>query len=556
MKSFLFYILSIVTFTIQPIYSQGLEVSYSIYNNEQLSNQDNPVLLRTTPLDFLILNKKQAMGQELNYPYEQFYFQTNQDSLYSLAYLSQDKSIKTINTQRYTSYKLEKDTKEILGYLCHKATIIINSNTYTIWYTKDKGLYGGPTLIGADLGLVLELDRNNTQKTIATKIDKIKKNTINTPSQWNKTPSLSKAQYDKVLYNSRFQSIELFADTTINFDPNSTDTIPGVYKVANGTVVVKKIKFPKIQPNSNVFLKLTQHSNGDAYDRTGSVFILPTDKEMDVLKALEQGVSNLPTYTDNQGKNYQGMVSTSTYNPAIELMRFFTSFGVKQYNHINFLEKNWQDESLFMQEISEFTPILSEQTHYIGVYIGNYDKGGHKINAQIDIHPSLSTVEQSQVILPLFNTTNIFEMAGQAYPIMFSDEKGLVVEFELEHPLENAQLRYITTGHGGWSGGDEFNPKLNKISLDDSTLISYYPWRQDCGSYRDFNPASGNFTNGLSSSDLSRSNWCPGTVTNPIWIPIGDLTAGKHRITLQIPMGAPQGNSQSYWCTSATLFGQ
>lgn len=556
MKSFLFYVMLLMTVTIQSSYAQGLEVSYSIYNNEELSNADNPVLLRTTPNDFLILNKKQAIAEQLNYPYEQFYFQTKNDSLYSLAYLGEGNSIKTLNTQRYTTYKLEKETKEILGYLCHKATIIINSNTYTIWYTKDKDLFGGPTLIGADLGLVLELNRNNTQKTIATKVEKIKKNAINTPLHWDKIPTLSKAEYDKTLYNSRFQSIELFSDTIINFDPNSTDTIPGVYKLANGTVVVKKITFPKIEANSNVFLRLSQHSNGDAYDRTGSVFILPTDKEMDILKTLEKGVSNLPKYTDSQGKTYQGMTATSTYNPAIELMRFFTSFGIKQYNHINFLEKDWQEESLFMQEISEFSALLSQQTHYIGVYIGNYDKGGHKINAQIDIHPSLSTQEQSQKIVPLFNTTNIFEMAGQAYPIMFADKQGLVVEFELEQPLKDAQLRYTTTGHGGWSGGDEFNPKNNKITLDGNSLISYYPWRQDCGSYRDFNPASGNFSNGLSSSDLSRSNWCPGTVTNPIWIPVGDLPAGKHRIELQIPMGAPQGSSQSYWCTSATLFGR
>lgn len=64
-------------------------------------------------------------------------------------------------------------------------------------------------------------------------------------------------------------------------------------------------------------------------------------------------------------------------------------------------------------------------------------------------------------------------------------------------------------------------------------MISFVPWRDDCGTYRNWNPCSGNFSNGLSSSDLSRSNWCPGTVTNPEYIYLGDLEAGEHSITVK-----------------------
>jgi hypothetical protein len=90
------------------------------------------------------------------------------------------------------------------------------------------------------------------------------------------------------------------------------------------------------------------------------------------------------------------------------------------------------------------------------------------------------------------------------------------VEFNLEKPIKNAKLRYITTGHGGWENGDEFVPKKNSIFLNNSLVHAFYPWRQDCGAFRNSNPASGNFGNGLSSSDYSRSNWCPGTATNPV----------------------------------------
>jgi hypothetical protein len=70
-----------------------------------------------------------------------------------------------------------------------------------------------------------------------------------------------------------------------------------------------------------------------------------------------------------------------------------------------------------------------------------------------------------------------------------------------------------------------------------------------------YNPASGNFQDGLSSSDLSRSNWCPGTVTNPNFILLGDLKAGKHTIQVKIPQGASEGTSFSSWNVSGTLLG-
>ncbi|RYD70860.1 MAG: hypothetical protein EOP55_21550, partial [Sphingobacteriales bacterium] len=163
---------------------------------------------------------------------------------------------------------------------------------------------------------------------------------------------------------------------------------------------------------------------------------------------------------------------------------------------------------------------------------------------------------EKELIMPLFNTTNVMEMAGQEYATMFSIDKGLEVSFTLEKDIKDAKLRYITTGHGGWGNGDEFVPKKNSISLDGKETFSFVPWRQDCGSYRLSNPASGNFETGLSSSDLSRSNWCPGTVTNPNFIDLGDLKAGKHTIKVSIPMGKPEGGSSSAWNVSGVLIGK
>jgi hypothetical protein len=122
--------------------------------------------------------------------------------------------------------------------------------------------------------------------------------------------------------------------------------------------------------------------------------------------------------------------------------------------------------------------------------------------------------------------------------------------------LKNLRLRYTSTGHGGWGGGDEFNQKLNEIFVDGKRVYHFIPWRTDCGNFRLLNPSSGNFGNGLSSSDLSRSNWCPGSVTEPVTIPLPDLTPGVHTFKVKIPLGEREGTSFSAWNVSGSLLGE
>jgi hypothetical protein len=132
----------------------------------------------------------------------------------------------------------------------------------------------------------------------------------------------------------------------------------------------------------------------------------------------------------------------------------------------------------------------------------------------------------------------------------------LTVNVDIPEGLKSLKLRYISTGHGGWDGGDEFNPRLNEIFIDGRKYFSYIPWRTDCGMYRKYNPASGNFPNGMSSSDFSRSGWCPGSISNPEDIPLTGLSAGTHTIGVYIPIGKPEGSSFSSWNVSAVLIGE
>ncbi|MDQ8143131.1 GLPGLI family protein [Chryseobacterium sp. CFS15] len=543
-----FIFLSVLSF------SQTYEIQYeSSYNGKVQPNQ-NQVIVWVNENENFILNTK-IKEQKNDYPFEISKIEKPSNTIVSYAFLKPNEAISTSDKESIAKqeFELTAQTKKILGYNCKKAVTKINSNTIEVWYTNDLKIKGGPSSLGQNLGLVLQIERNGNSATTAVSLKKIK--TTGIDKIINKTiPTTDLLSYKDLLWKSRFTTLKVFENEIINFSDQSKSD-EKIKRFANGTIILKKIKFPKIAKGDNIFVELKQQSNGDAYDRTGTVFFIPEEKSQTFFDGLEKGAKTLPLYENGNGKQYYGVVSNQNYQPAVELMRFFTSFGINKFNHIELKDKTWQTVSPFRQDITELKPSLSEKELWIGTFIGNYDKGGHKVSLDITIHNSEQIVNKNNKVIPLFNTTNIMEMAGQDYATMFNNDKGLFVEFNLEKDLKNAQLRYITTGHGGWENGDEFIPKANSIYLDGKIAFSFTPWRTECGSYRLFNPASGNFADGLSSSDLSRSNWCPGTVTNPNFISLGDLKAGKHTIQVKIPQGEPEGTSFSAWNISGVLLG-
>jgi len=535
-------------------FSQTYEIQYeSSYNGKVQPNQ-NSVLVWVNENENFILNTK-IKEQKSDYPFEISKIEKPSNTIVSYAFLKPNEAISTSDKESIAKqeFELTAQTKKILGYNCKKAVTKINSNTIEVWYTNDLKIKGGPSSLGQNLGLVLQIERNGNSATTAVSLKKIKITGID--KIISKTiPTTDLLSYKDLLWKSRFTTLKVFENEIINFSDQSKSD-EKIKRFANGTIILRKIKFPKIDKGDNIFVELKQQSNGDAYDRTGTVFFIPEEKSQTFFDGLEKGAKTLPVYENGNGKQYYGVVSNQNYQPAVELMRFFTSFGINKFNHIELKDKTWQTISPFRQDITELKPSLSEKELWIGTFIGNYDKGGHKVSLDITIHNSEQIVNKNNKVIPLFNTTNIMEMAGQDYATMFNNDKGLFVEFNLEKDLKNAQLRYITTGHGGWENGDEFIPKVNSIYLDGKIAFSFTPWRTECGSYRLFNPASGNFADGLSSSDLSRSNWCPGTVTNPNFISLGDLKAGKHTIQVKIPQGEPEGTSFSAWNISGVLLG-
>ncbi len=545
----LIYLLSVATFG-----QANYKITYIKSSNGKVIENQDPIIIFSNAMQ-TALSSQSIIDNKAVYPFEFSSINRNTNAVIQIAKLNKNKAIATIDSTSIGKQTFEflSERKKILGYSCKKAKTIINSNTIELWYTTELPIKGAPSILGQNLGLVLETNRNGNFVVTATKVEKIKKS----PIVEEKTEKiLDLLTYKDELWKSRFTTIPLFKEEVINFSDTSKSN-DSIMRFANGTIILRKVSIPAIAKGSQVFIDVAEQSNGDAYDRTGSVFLIPMQGKNTFLNGLQNGVKSLPIYDNGNGKNYQGITATENYTPILELMRFFTPFGIKQYNTITLKDKIWEEKVNYRQDISELTAALSGQEVYIGTFIGNYDKGGHRVDVNLTIHPEEEVViAKPTVVIPLFNTTNIMEMAGQEYGTLFNSDKGLLVTFTLDSDLKNARLRYITTGHGGWENGDEFVPKRNSIYIDEKEIFHFTPWREDCGAFRLYNPASGNFPNGLSSSDYSRSNWCPGTSTNPIYVEIGDLKAGTHTIQVKIPQGANEGTSFSSWNVSGVLLGE
>jgi len=467
----------------------------------------------------------------------------------------------------FSEYPILTETNEtaiILGYICKKVKATLRSNAIDIWYTTEPGVKGTPAMAyGVPDGLVLKIVRNGNYELIATEVKTLRNKDIEPilPSQLG--VSLDLPLYRHRITENLITTVPVFRNEQISFGNKivnpSESASQETFRYASGTILIKKVKLPVVPEDTQLFAELYQHSKGDAYDRTGSVFLIPVDKEKSFLDGLKNGLGELPSFLAKNGKTYQGVTASEHFSPLVEILRFFTPFGIGQFNDkVTVYGQHWEDSTFYKQEITELLPVLQGEK-WIGIFIGNYDKGGHSVSLNLKYYPGSKEISQNPVKkywnMPLFNTLNVMEMAGQEYGTLF-DNDSLSTEITIPEGVKNIRMRYITTGHGGWDGGDEYNQKMNTILLDGKLLFQFTPWRCDCGTYRKYNPASGNFWNGITSSDGSRSGWCPGTATNPIYFPINSISPGKHKFSVAIPIGKNEGGSFSSWNVSGILLGE
>ncbi|MEI6311464.1 MAG: PNGase F N-terminal domain-containing protein [Bacteroidota bacterium] len=539
-------LLALLCFTQVLLAQKNISVFYDLYENKQYI-PNRSITVNADRYNCNIINSTTNENFYIDY--------TKKTTIKSAVYDGIKYAVYTpFDSLVAPTYTNELDT--ILGYTCKKCTYTIFSNKYEVWYTSELGQNACPAIAFAPpTGTVLKYVINGNRMVIAKSIGKVDKiepfNTVG-------IVKINEPKYVAAQIKSRYTSIQVFDKEQLNYDNAIAKTenfqLNTTYHLCNGNILLKKITLPTNSSQGMYYIKLSDWSNGDAYDRVGSVFTIQADKETNLLTALQKGIQSLPTFIDNQNEVYQGIVCTKNYAPPTELMRFFTPFGVGYFNNKRIIDGyTWSDSVVYKQDVTSLIP-SNQKEIWIGVYIGNYDKGGHKVSLELDFYPEPDMDSIRKVITPLFNTVNIMEACGQNYGRLF-EQDTLEFDFQITDSLLDAQILFTTTGHGGWGGGDEFNPRLNTMLVDNKQVFEITPWRTDCGTYRLSNPSSGNFPDGLSSSDFSRSNWCPGTQTPPYIIPLNNLSLGTHHLKLIIKQGKSEGGSFNHWCTSGVLVG-
>ena len=362
----------------------------------------------------------------------------------------------------------------------------------------------------------------------------------------------------------------VFKNQPLNFGGQKGTDVEAV-RLMSGRVVYKKVTMPTFRKGTDVKVKLTVRSNGDRWDKSGSCFVVSDPKKLSILSITEKE-AKFPkdSYIDDK---YAGYVAGENYNPVVELMRFMTPFGVGHYSDNKVKNRRpvyiptWEKQVVWEHDITDLESLVTG-TFYIGVWIDSWTAEGY----DFDLELIYSNRKQQKVtVLPLVNT--IPYVGGQQIPDNFA-HKELEKIFLLKKNIKNVKLHYITTGHGGHSGGDEFIKLKNSVYFDNKLVLDTIPWRDDCASFRRFNPTSGvwlkkdsvSYINSTTnkydikeieqrraSSDLSRSNWCPGSSVEPMVVKLNDLKAGSHVLRIKIPATPVDGDKLNHWLISAYL---
>lgn len=362
----------------------------------------------------------------------------------------------------------------------------------------------------------------------------------------------------------------VFNKQPINFHGDKSTDSEAV-SLMDGRLVYKKITTPVFPYGTDVKVKVTVRSNGDRWDKSGSCFVVSDPEKLSILSVTEKdGVFPIDSYVDNK---YAGFANGKNYSPVVELMRFMTPFGVGFYSDNRVKHRrpvyipSWEKQVVWEHDISDLESLVTG-TFYVGVWIDSWTAEGY----DFDLELSYSNRKRQKVeVLPLVNT--IPYVGGQEIPDNFA-HNDLVETVQLKKDAKNVKLHYITTGHGGHSGGDEFIKIKNSVYFDNKLVLDTIPWRDDCASFRRFNPTSGvwirkdsasyisretnkyevkEIEERIASSDLSRSNWCPGSSVEPMVVNLGDLKAGAHTVRIKIPATPVDGDKLNHWLVSAYL---
>ena len=221
-----------------------------------------------------------------------------------------------------------------LGMNCKILRTSINSNTIEVWYTNDIPFRGTPQAnVGVPDGLVLRVVRNGDMIQEATHITPLKKGKDVLPQSWGE--SMDAADYQYTINQSGVITIPVFDQQSICFN---------------------NAKLPEVLEG----------------------------KQLSFLDAIRD-LKKVPSFR-SENTDYHGLISTAEYDVPLELMRFFTGFGVRKFNYNKVKGQDWVDSVLYKMEVTPLAEKLEGEA-WIGAYIGNWDAKGHRLSLKLKYYP-------------------------------------------------------------------------------------------------------------------------------------------------------------------------
>ena len=192
----------------------------------------------------------------------------------------------------------------------------INSNSLVFDMDEKSSLNVNPMpQYGLSRGVLRSFTRNGQTllKLVKAEYDKEIKQTVkNLPNQSQRVAprDLDRIKKDRLVITTRIFDHEQICWGKENAKISDASTIPhdSVLHYAGGTLILKRIKLPILPYHYQHFVELHQQSNGDAYDRTGSVFIIPSDCHPSFFDGINQHPDSLPIFIGRDGQRYQGIV--------------------------------------------------------------------------------------------------------------------------------------------------------------------------------------------------------------------------------------------------------
>ena len=184
--------------------------------------------------------------------------------------------------------------------------------------------------------------------------------------------------------------LTVFDHAHVQFLPDSlgsyTDAdAEGIVHLTNGRIILKKIQLPDYKRKVDVKLTVRVESDGDRWDKSGSVFVIPANGPKVNILSVAKGEAAWPEVDSTRYEKLVGTVPGPDFEPTVELMRFMTPFGVGYYSRRDtstyssrkpvYIDE-WAPEAVWEADITDLYPLLQGEA-WVGVFIDTWTAEGY-----------------------------------------------------------------------------------------------------------------------------------------------------------------------------------